>query len=1174
MRNLKTIILLFFLSLNVFADNIINVHKITTKEGLPDNDIRNIAADATGYLYFSSKYETYRYDGYDFIRMTDNEAAKDRKEHIKENADNIDNNGNSFKVTETGLFRWTNKKTGENALFQIYDDSYKQRVSLHKINVISDDRALLWVSVYGNGIFVYNLKTHKLRHFCQAAHDGIVDYDFITCMIMDHHGNIWFSQEHFGVACIKVTPKNYRLLTDLRADNDYDNVRMLEKLDNETIIFADNNDGLYTSDGNLTKISIVNKGINFISACLDNKGRLWLGSKKQGITVEGKWFGKDRVDHIMCDRKGRVWYCGIHGDVVMATLSPEGEYTGHHFFSNIRNLEPRTIVEDKNGNMWLGATRGLYKFNPEKLMSSGNNYKRLSSKPIRSLFLDRKGRIWAGTANYGVLYGDVSCRDSSALHNLSMRDGLPNNVVKSVIEDKKGRMIFATEDGCAIYNPETKKIYNFYLNNDSISNYYNENSIALLNNGDIALGTLSGIIIINSNLPYKHKAKSRLCITDLLINGVSVYDMGLSSPVNGGKIKLNHSQNSLIIKFSSFNYGADFHTTYSYILEGYDKDWAPASKLNLAQYKNLPSGTYRLSIRYKENDGEWITVKNILSITVRQPLWASWWAILLYAVIAFFIGFMVYKQVKRVYRLRQSIALEKQMTGFRLRFFTNISHEFRTPLTLIKASIDKIKATSGIPESLKGSVSSLEHSTERMMRLINQLLEFRRMQNGKLSLALQKTDIVAFLYNIYINFHDEADNRKIRYVFMPQEKSMEVFIDRGHIDKIVYNLLSNAFKYTPKGGRIELKVRRGNDIKIIVSDTGIGISKDKQEKLFSRYATGKVAADSIGIGLNLTSELVKVHHGSIAYSDNPGGGSVFTVTIPADKKVYKSSDFLKETAISKDEDPLEKNAIRQDYKASLPEPMNNKTVLIVEDDNDIKKMLIFELSKFFRTDSVNNGKEALEKMSSRKYDLVITDVMMPEMNGFQLLQAIRKDDKQKTVPVIMLTALTNDDKEIKSLDYGADAYITKPFNIDVLVSQCANLIKQREMLSKSYAQMPQQKAAVKEIIRDEKQKKFVELLDSYISSHIDDSSLNVDIMAEAFHMGRTTFYNTVKKLTGKSPNDYLLGHRLYKAAECLREENLTIAEAAFKTGFSDPHYFSTKFKGFFGMSPREYKNGK
>lgn len=492
MRNLKTIIFLFFLSLNVSADNIINVRKITTKEGLPDNDIRNIAEDGTGYLYFSSKYETYRYDGYDFMRVPDKKAAKDKKVPIKENIVCFDNNRNRFIVTDKGMFVWTNVRTGKKVHFKIYNDVYKHRTSLLKLDVISDNRGLLWVSLYGNGIFVYDLKTSRLRHFRKASHDGIIDNDYITRMIIDHRGNIWFSQEHFGVACMRVTPKNYRLLTYPGSDNDYDNVRMLEKLDNGSIIFADNNDRLYMSDGNLTKVTLFNKGINFISSCLDNKGRLWLGSKKQGITVDGKWYGNGRIDHIMCDRKGRVWYCGIHGDVVMAALSPKGKYTERHFFSNIKNLEPRTIVEDNDGNMWLGATKGLYKFDPEKLMDGGNNYKQLSDKPIRSLFLDRKGRIWAGTANYGVLFGKVTCSDSRPLHSLSMRDGLPNNVVKAVIEDKKGRMVFATEDGCAIYNPETKKIYNFYLNNDSISNYYNENSIALLNNGDIALGSPLG----------------------------------------------------------------------------------------------------------------------------------------------------------------------------------------------------------------------------------------------------------------------------------------------------------------------------------------------------------------------------------------------------------------------------------------------------------------------------------------------------------------------------------------------------------------------------------------------------------------------------------------------------------------------------------------------------------
>ena len=474
----------------------------------------------------------------------------------------------------------------------------------------------------------------------------------------------------------------------------------------------------------------------------------------------------------------------------------------------------------------------------------------------------------------------------------------------------------------------------------------------------------------------------------------------------------------------------------------------------------------------------------------------------------------------------------------------------------------------------------MHRSVDRMLRLVNQLLEFRRMQNNKLSLSLQETEIVGFLRDIFMNFHDVAENRRISYNFNTNQKTLTGYIDRGHIDKIVFNLLSNAFKYTPIKGEISLNVRSEESrVYISVKDTGIGIAKDKQPELFTRFSTGKVKSDSLGIGLNLTKELVNIHHGSITYSDNTPQGSIFTFDVPIGKEDYKAEDFMvTEPTLITDEPTEGSKGYQEKYREVMPEPMNECQVLIVEDDVDVAEMLSRELGSYFRVILSNDGQEALEQLRAEgaNFDLVVSDVMMPRMNGFELTKAIRADKQLQHLPIVLLTALSSEEKQERGMTVGADAYIAKPFSLRLLIAQCCNLLNQRLRLKAAFATLPQQKeTAIPEVIKEEKDRKFIDLLDRYIYGHIKDETISVDVMAEHFGYGRTTFYNKVRDLTGVTPNEYLKNIRLMKAAELLREsDNITVGEVCWQVGFGNPQYFATNFKKKFGMTPKEYQKGK
>ena len=714
-------------------------------------------------------------------------------------------------------------------------------------------------------------------------------------MMEDRDGNIWVSQEYMGVVCLKVTERQYDIIQPGTTSNDPRSreIRMLQRIDRDQILIADNSGRLFMADGNLNNVHLVQTGDNVLSAIKGYDGSVWLGTRNNGLIAGGKHYLSDRIDCMLRDSRGRIWIGGLRNGLFLATQN-NGQLAFNSYFTD-KDYEIRSLALDKDGNLWVGTSTGIIVFNPDDFLKNPKHYKIIKCNFLRSMLADSRHRIWIGTVDDGVFVTDGI---NSGLRNITNQSFLKDNTIQSLSEDSRGNICIGTESGCLYYNPQTGKGNLLFFTDNRLRNFFNESAAVRLNDGRMAFGTLDGIAVVSASFSPRVHNGSILTFTDMLVNGMSVFSMGKDSPVEGSLsacsgVTLDYNQNSITVTFSTFHFGDNASMSYSYMLEGYDRTWSNPSALNFASYPNLPSGHYRLKVRFRMENGEWSKNVKEMDITVLPPLWARWWAILLYVIISCIIGYYVWRNVRRTYQLRKTIAVEKQLTEYKLRFFTNISHEFRTPLTIIQGAMEKMRSAKELPGTLKQPLSNMQHSVDRMLRLVNQLLEFRKMQNGKLSLALQEDNIVTFVYNIFVDFHAAAENRNINYQFLPTKKNITVFFDHNHMDKIVYNLLSNAFKYTPKKGSISLfiGVEDGNVV-IRVKDTGIGISKKQQTVLFERYETGHVSADSIGIGLNLTKELVRVHHGEIRYDENPKGGSIFTVSVPASADCYKPDDFL------------------------------------------------------------------------------------------------------------------------------------------------------------------------------------------------------------------------------------------------------------------------------------------
>lgn len=1114
-----------------------------------------------------------------------------------------DNRGNIIVTSQEGTLWYINKKTNRLiTLTGIFNEELVRLNGSPRYSIVTDKDGIIWVSTFGNGLFAYNPANGEMTHFMKdLTGNSPIRTDFLICIYEDRAGNIWVCQENMGVACINKQLLNMNFSYITSADNiDHSNsIHLLTRLGNQ-IWIGNRHNTVQIADGMLkNRQDIGTFEDDIVALCKDQNGSIWAGTRKSGVWVDKRNFrhidndtkslSKGKISDIICDRQGRIWISNFDKGVDLAVPNDKGGYDFRHFFQGEHSIEqPRQMLIDHAGRLWLSSNEGLIFFDPDQLVKDERAYQRLkideknsAANEIHCIYEDKTHCILAGTTGCGI--AEIDNRDPrhpKLLRTYNMTDGLPNNNVQQIIQDRQGVVWVGTDAGLALYNKKQHRFMYTSPANTPQGNMFTEHAACMLDNGWLAFGTRHGIITIDPLSVKGRKPVFAPHITDLEINGIPFFDategQDVESLESDQPIRLSHNQNSLTFFFSDFEYTEGISTRYVYRLVGYDKEWSQPTAYNFTTYRNLKAGTYTLEVKAINSDGIWSEVIAKRTIVIRPPLWATWWAYLIYACLLAILFYLIYKQLRHVQQLRMSIQVEKQLTEYKLRFFTNISHEFRTPLTIIRGTMDRIQTQGNIPGELKQPLGSMSKSVERMTRLINQLLEFRKMQNDKLQLALEETDIIAFTRNIYQTFSQVAENKQVSYSFVPFARQYSMYIDRNFIDKIVYNLLSNAFKYTPNKGQITFNVtldEKQQQVKLTITDTGVGIAEDKRAELFTRFNQSNMTHDSIGIGLHLTHELVAAHHGTIDYLPNPEGGSIFSVTLPTDKTVYKGNDFLTaDSLLLSQEQPTQVNNLK-DYKEVAAIPMNDYKALIVDDDDDVREYLQNELQRYFPCTTATDGNDALEKIAEQKPDIIISDVVMPIMDGFELAKRIRQNKEWDDISIILLTALTDEEKKLKGINSGADAYVEKPFSTSVLLAKCRQLLEKRDRLRKQYSNTPTATAQSTEVIVNAQDKRFKDLFITWIENHYMESNLDVDTFAESLGYGRTTFYKKVKRIIGQTPNDYIKTLRMKKAAELLTDDTMTIAQVSYKIGIDDPYYFSKNFKSYYGISPTQYRKG-
>lgn len=1101
----------------------------------------------------------------------------------------LDNLGNVIILAYDGsdVYYLTPRKTYH---FQgIYNKHLLQLNSEPRYQFYAASDGKLWISTFGNGLFSYDTQQEAL-----VSYADLLPSPYIFSPFVDKAHNLWVAVENMGVYVVNFSKSeaNYLYYKDgsdgINREND---VRLLRRIGNH-IYISNIQNGSSVANGLLQNWrSIRGYQDDVTSVAQDAHGRLFVGTRKKGIfsVSDGKNFvhtdnpasiGKGKLSDIFFDKKNRMWVSLFDSglDVYL-----NGKFV--HVVES-KSLQTRNMEMDKKGNIWLCTSQGVMFFNPDELLRNHKAYRMIHvstadqiNDEVHCVYADSKGRIWIGSIGNGV-----KMIDGKDTITYTTRDGLADNNVQSIVEHKQtGDIWLGTDNGISRFRKG--KFNNFFFGANSLENACTEDNAVDLDNGDLAFATHHGVMTFNPCHIHESKPAFPLAITKIEANGISIGDLKDGEARLDGTLarakefSISYHLNSLTFFFSDFYYAKKNASTFTYYLEGYDKGWSSLSHVNFAQYRNLPVGHYILHVRSCNANGVWSPKEAVLQITVRPPFYATWWAYLMYIGLVAVVIYYVYVNFRRISALRNKVKVENQLTEYKLRFFTNISHEFRTPLTIIQGDMERLKTVDKVPGEMKQPLSSMAKSVARMMRLINQLLEFRKMQNDKLQLALEKTDIIAFLQDIFLNFSNIAENKQINFMFLPFDKSYEMYVDCNYLDKIIYNLLSNALKYTPSRGEVSLRVslNANQHLLILVEDTGVGVEKSRQSQLFQRFNRSNYSHDSIGIGLHLTAELVRVHHGRISYQDNQPHGSIFRIELPTDEKEYEEKDFMVvDNVVTIEENNQPRTVLGQEYHEMPPVPLNPYRVLVVEDDNDVREFLMRELRRYFEVDVATDGQEAWEKMQAMKPALVVSDVMMPRMDGYQLLKKVRTEASLSDLPVVLLTALTANEKRLKGIDAGADAYIEKPFHTSILIATCCQLLEQRNHLKQVYGRQSAGavKAVVPEIIKDEQDKKFQSLLDTWLAEHITDPQLNIDSFAMSMGYGRTTFYKKMKSITGTTPNEYIRTMRMNKAAELLKDDRLTVAEVGYKVGVGDPYYFSKLFKSFFGISPAKYRAGK
>lgn len=1116
--------------------------------------------------------------------------------------------------------------------YELTPGNIKPLTDLERPQFFEDQKGNLWLGLHGSGLALYNREKDHFDFFRNDPKDpNTIASNFVHCIAEDKSGQIWAGTGQVLGGIEKVILRNSAFehyLPEKNGSDLLDNVaRAILEDRNKYLWVATKAGRLHLYDSTLKQVNtflslpgIGNESARNItySLFLDNKDYLWIGSKGYGLSVsteplselsdnyrnirfrrfeysekDTSSIGNNNIYSICQDRMNNIWI-GTYGNGLNLIKDPHAKNLKfiriNQKNSNISSNLVRNIMIDSSGNLWVATTFGLNMLGKENIESSGyrfkvflhntNDDKSLIYNDIIHIFQDSRGKLWFGTYGGGAdMLLQMEGQKATFKHFGS--EIVPGyGIIMGLLEDNTGKIWLSSENGLIRLDPATEasEIYNNF--NGLGFNNFSENTCFRRENGSLIFGGNLGIEVIKPEKIVTHQGESSVELTKFLLFNKEIPPHQKGSPLKksisfSDNITLRYGQSSFSIEYSALDFLDPGKIEYSYKLDNFDANWTNAGNQHRATYTNLSPGKYVFRVKSVQRNGKSISDERVLNINLLAPWWKSTTAYMVYCIILALIAVTVYKIVARINRYKNELIIEKKLNDYKLQFFTNISHEIRTPLTLIIGPLEDLLTESDISDKKKLQMGIMLKSARRMLHLTSQLLDFRKAQNNKMVLKISKIDIVSFTKDIYESFVPLADHKGINFSINSKTDSILIYSDPNKIDTVIYNIISNAIKFTESGKRVSINIEESPDsdsVDISVSDEGPGIPQKNISELFTRYSIlSNEELAGTGIGLSLSYELVRLHKGNILVSSTVGKGSTFTIRLLKGTEIISgAADYVTDINVRASRhirNPEEIMDKPEEDRLKISDSTDKNMILIVEDNQEILNYISLSLRSWFVCVGAKNGREGLHLAKTLNPDVIITDIMMPEMDGMEMTRILKEDFATSHIPVIMLTSKSDIRDQIEGIETGAEAYIVKPFSMEYLKTMATNLINQRTNVITWFLEKKSNRVELPKV--NSKDEEFLHKLISYIEAN-QSNDFSIDNLADHCNISRTVFYNKLKGLTGSSPIDFVRKIKLNIALSLL-ENGYNVTEAAFKTGFSDVKYFSRLFKLQFGYSPSKHK---
>ena len=1140
-----------------------NTNGIRKYMHIPDN-ARSIAQDRIGALYCDSKdriwvghiqqgvclYDT---ENNDFIRFNKVNGLNDNTIRCFTE----DSEGNILVGTFDGLSKYDENSHTFTSAYGSSENGVVPIGNFSVYDVLCDRSGTVWVGTYSGGVSYYSPFNQHFR-FHDPGMQGRMLFGIVGPMV-EHGTGVWIGTEGGG------------------------------------LLYFDRNNDTYTYY-RLPGASARPFSRNIVKSLFIEDDCLWIGTTHNTIyrfdisrreflqPVSPPW----GIYHYALFRdSGKNLWIGCTDENALGYLKPDGQAVqplplNDGLYFNPSNI--RCIMEDSTEIFYIGTfSDGLFRYNARtktriQFSNINGDSTSLAHNRITTMCKTKDSSLWISTLGGGISRFN---RHTGTFENFGQRRGLASGVVYAMVTDHEDKLWMSTSVGISQFDPLTEKFTNFSKNNGVRISEFTPGSGMVTADNEIFFGGNDGFVSF-----YPQQFKINNYVPPVYITKISVNNKILdnSEMIVEKTLRLTHQQSNITIEFSALNYVNPHQNQYTYKLEGFDREWNEAGNRRTAYYTNIQPGNYTFLVKGSNNDGVWNEQGARLSISISRQPWNTWWAWTLYTLAVVFGIYILVHSARVRTQLRNDIRIKQieqdnmeELHQTKLKLFTNFSHELRTPLTLILTPLEDILQNNNLAPALHETLMLMHKNANRLLYTVNQLMDFRKKESGHLQMKAAEGNIVKFVHEIFIAFNELARTRNIDFRFDCGMERLILWYDRNLMEKVLFNLLSNAFKNTPDGGKITVLLQLAdNNTLISVSDTGTGIPETELEKIFDPFyqvhQKGIPQPFGTGIGLNLSKGVVELHHGAIWAENKPEGGAVFYIVLPVGKSHFRESDLEPDFMNSEDSRHYIINDLAGSTLSPKTDERHDRSVLIVEDNTDVRHYVKTHLNKYYSIYEACNGQEAFDIAVEYLPDLVVSDIMMPVMDGIELCYKLKKDLRTGHIPVILLTARLTVMQVQEGFEIGADDYITKPFNAALLVTRIKNLIASRDKLRELFGQ--KNSFVFPELPTSSVDSRFMDSVYKYINDHLTDPNLHMDNFCREIGMSRSNFYRKLRLISDLNPNELIRNTRLQFSAKYLRESGLTISEIAYNVGFSSPSYFTKAFRVFFNMSPKDMREKK